>query len=517
MKTKKLLCIILACITCILFALTGCGGNTDNTPTGGDSGGDNGTYYTVTFDSRGGSAVESQSIREGNTARVPSVPTRESYSFIGWFVDITDTAKEWKFSTDRVTADITLYAKWKPDEVQEPTTSLVFERNADGYTVTGASGQEEKIIIPAEHEGLPVTEIGESAFAYSRHTSDITFVSIPDSVTAIGLNAFYSRSELVTVDIGGDSVLTTISNNAFAGNTSLKSITIPQGVTTIGDSAFNNCGSLQGFTVASGNTVYRSENGHLIERATNTLIRGVNNASVPDGVKVVAKAAFRKANGITELNVPKSVTTIGNYFIADSTIAKINYAGTEAEWNAIQKSSTMWNYGNLDVQLVFAGTTQEQPTDEPKVLIAYFSCTNNTKNVAQAIHNQVSNSYLYEITPAIPYTSADLNYNTDCRANREQNDSSSRPAISGSVDDIAQYDVIFIGYPIWWGQAPKIIYTFLESYDFSGKTVIPFCTSGSSPMGTSADNLHGSAPTANWKSGARISGNNVSSLISQMQ
>ncbi len=516
MKTKKLLCVILASLACVLFALTGCGGNGGNTPAGGDDGVDKGTYYTVTFDSRGGSAVESQSIREGNTARSPSAPTREDYSFIGWFVDTTDTAKEWKFSTDRVTADITLYAKWQPAEVRVPTTSLTFERNDDGYTVTGASGQEEKIIIPAEYEGLPVTEIGESAFAYSRHTSDITFVSIPDSVTTIGLNAFYSRSELVTVDIGGDSGLTAIGRNAFAGNASLKSFAIPQGVTTIGDGAFNNCGALQSFTVASSNTVYRAENGHLIERATQTLIRGVNDATVPDGVKVLGQAAFRRTSGITELNIPKSVTAIGNYFVADSTIAKINYAGTEAEWNAIEKSSSMWNYGNRDVGLVYAGTTIEQPTSDPKVIVAYFSCTNTTKGVAQAIHNNVSNSYLYEITPAVPYTSADLNYNTDCRANREQNDATARPAISGSVENPDEYDIIFIGYPIWWGQAPKIIYTFFESYDFSGKTVIPFCTSGSSPMGSSATNLHSLAPNANWKSGARISGGNVDSLIDQM-
>ncbi len=162
-------------------------------------------------------------------------------------------------------------------------------------------------------------------------------------------------------------------------------------------------------------------------------------------------------------------------------------------------------------------TTPEQPT-ESKVLVAYFSATGTTEGVAEAIHNQVSGSYLYRITPAVPYTSADLNYNSDCRANREQNDPAARPAISGSVENIEQYDVIFIGYPIWWGQAPKIIYTFFESYnyDFEGVTIIPFCTSGGSGMGSSATNLHSLAPQAIWKSGARISGNNVTSLIEQM-
>lgn len=173
-----------------------------------------------------------------------------------------------------------------------------------------------------------------------------------------------------------------------------------------------------------------------------------------------------------------------------------------------------------------AGDNGKEKTDTPdssvpadsKVLVAYFSCTNTTKEVAETIHNRISGSDIYQINPAIPYTSADLNYNSDCRANREQNDPDARPEISGSVENIEQYDVIFIGYPIWWGQAPKIIYTFFESYDydFDGVTIIPFCTSGSSGIGSSATNLHDLAPKADWKSGARISGQNVDSLIGQM-
>ncbi len=154
-----------------------------------------------------------------------------------------------------------------------------------------------------------------------------------------------------------------------------------------------------------------------------------------------------------------------------------------------------------------------------KVLIAYFSCTNTTKGVAETLHDLIESSDVYEITPALPYTPDDLNYgNNSCRANREQNDPDARPEIAGSVENIARYDVIFIGYPIWWGQAPKIIYTFFENYDydFDGVTIIPFCTSASSGMGSSATNLHGSAPSADWKTGARVSGNDVSALIAQM-
>lgn len=153
-----------------------------------------------------------------------------------------------------------------------------------------------------------------------------------------------------------------------------------------------------------------------------------------------------------------------------------------------------------------------------KVLVAYFSCTNTTRGVAENIRNQIDGADIYRIIPAVEYTAADLNYNTDCRANREQNDPTARPEITGSVLNIEQYNVVFIGYPIWWGQAPKIIYTFLESYDydFDGVTIIPFCTSGSSGIGSSATNLHSLAPSASWKAGKRVNANNPTSDINTL-
>ena len=149
------------------------------------------------------------------------------------------------------------------------------------------------------------------------------------------------------------------------------------------------------------------------------------------------------------------------------------------------------------------GEVNNPPETSSNVLVAYFSCTNTTEGIAKHIQTETKGT-LYEIVPQVPYTLADLNYNTDCRANREQNDPASRPAISGSVENIGQYDVVFIGYPIWWGQAPKIIYTFLESYDFSGKTVVPFCTSSSSGIGSSDTNLHPLASSAEWVAGKRF-------------
>jgi len=159
-------------------------------------------------------------------------------------------------------------------------------------------------------------------------------------------------------------------------------------------------------------------------------------------------------------------------------------------------------------------TDAKQGENMKNILIAYFSCTGNTRSLAEQIAH-VSKADLYEIKPKIPYSSADLNWrDNSSRANKENNDSSSRPMISGNVENMEKYNIIFLGYPIWWGQAPKIIYTFLESYDFSGKTIVPFCTSGSSPIGTSASNLKKlCSNNTTWLSGSRFAGNTSRSAV----
>jgi len=160
-------------------------------------------------------------------------------------------------------------------------------------------------------------------------------------------------------------------------------------------------------------------------------------------------------------------------------------------------------------------TTPDVPTpppsgDTPRVLVAYFSCTDTTKGIALSVQNTLGESAaLHAITPAVPYTAADLQYYTNGRADQEQADPNARPGISNSVANFANYDVIFLGYPIWHGQAPKIIYTFLESYDFTGKTVIPFCTSHSSSIGSSDANLHPLAPDADWQQGRRFGAEDI--------
>jgi flavodoxin len=148
-------------------------------------------------------------------------------------------------------------------------------------------------------------------------------------------------------------------------------------------------------------------------------------------------------------------------------------------------------------------TVPDTPKNEEgeKMLVTYFSCTGTTEGIAKNIANTAGGK-LNQILPEIPYTTADLNYNdNNSRANKERNDSTARPAIKDGAISVSNYDAIFLGYPIWWGQAPKIISTFLESQDFSDKTIVPFCTSYSSGIGSSDTNLHELVAFANWLPG----------------
>lgn len=119
-----------------------------------------------------------------------------------------------------------------------------------------------------------------------------------------------------------------------------------------------------------------------------------------------------------------------------------------------------------------------------KILVAYFSASGETKKLAKTIAG-VTGGDLFEIAPQVPYTAADLDWmDAGSRSTVEMKDKKSRPAIAGQVQDMGQYETVFVGFPIWWYQAPRIIETFLESYDFTGKKVVPFATSGGSGMGS---------------------------------
>ena len=138
-------------------------------------------------------------------------------------------------------------------------------------------------------------------------------------------------------------------------------------------------------------------------------------------------------------------------------------------------------------------------------IVVYFSRTNNTEKIANYIIDY-TDSDSYEIEAAVPYSDADIAYNnSSCRANQEQNDKTARPEIANPIESLDSYDVIYLGYPIWWGEEPRIIDTFLESYDFSDKTVIPFCTSASSGITTSEKNISNLVDIGNQLEGKRFS------------
>ena len=142
-------------------------------------------------------------------------------------------------------------------------------------------------------------------------------------------------------------------------------------------------------------------------------------------------------------------------------------------------------------------------------LVAYFSASGVTAKLAETLSEAIG-ADLYAIEPEVPYTKADLNWmNQNSRSSVEMKDPASRPAIAGKRDNMDEYDTIFVGFPIWWYAAPTIINTFLESYDFAGKTIIPFATSGGSGMGKTNEKLLPSCPGAKlmdgrvWEKNAR--------------
>lgn len=141
-----------------------------------------------------------------------------------------------------------------------------------------------------------------------------------------------------------------------------------------------------------------------------------------------------------------------------------------------------------------------------KTLVVYFSATGNTERVAKIIAT-AAQADLYKIQPAKGYTSADLDWhNKSSRSSVEMNDAKARPELSGSVSNWTDYTTVYLGYPIWWDQAPRIINSFIESYDFSGKVVIPFATSGSSSISHSAQELKKAYPSINWQKGKLLNG-----------
>lgn len=170
-----------------------------------------------------------------------------------------------------------------------------------------------------------------------------------------------------------------------------------------------------------------------------------------------------------------------------------------------EKSNSGNNAASSEKKEAVAAPESEQKSKN-KTLVVYFSCTGNTKtlaeNAAKALHADI-----IDIQPEQPYTSEDLNYNDkSTRASVEQNDAKMRPKIKNKIENIEMYDTIVIAYPIWWGQAPRIMDTFMESYDFSGKTMAAICTSGGSDIGRSDEALAElGSKNVKWKEGREFS------------
>lgn len=196
----------------------------------------------------------------------------------------------------------------------------------------------------------------------------------------------------------------------------------------------------------------------------------------------------------------EDVRNLQDYLLADTTEGELsdkNYdLNDDGRWDA------------FDLCLMRREVIGEPDDDtNGNTLVVYFSRTGNTEKIAEYLI-ELTGAESYVIQAAVPYTDEDIEYNnSSCRANQEQNDKTVRPEIAGQLISLESYDTVFIGYPIWWGQEPRIIDTFLESYDLSKKTVIPFCTSASSGISTSEKNIAELVPIGEQLPGKRFSAN----------
>ncbi len=233
-----------------------------------------------------------------------------------------------------------------------------------------------------------------------------------------------------------------------------------------------------------------------------------------DGIKLVIDSQSAYVNGSPQtLDVAPTV-------IHDRTMLPIRFVAEhfhfDVTWNEVEQMVTITKTGQTPEQLSppDAAPAEQPETNESKSLVVYFSATGTTKVLAEKIAG-AAGAAIYEIVPKIPYTSEDLNYNSDCRANREQQDDTARPEFEPIAVNMEDYDTIYLGYPIWWGTMPKIINTFLETYDLSGKTIMPFCTSGGSGISSSVAAIGSICPNAEVKDGMRGTASTTSAQIEE--
>lgn len=224
-------------------------------------------------------------------------------------------------------------------------------------------------------------------------------------------------------------------------------------------------------------------------------------------------------NSVAVNNNTKTAAKVNEITVAE-TVVEATKKQEEATTKAVEQTKeqvieTAADNVNEKVNSDEVNEEGEMPTNE--VLVAYFSATGTTKRVAEKIA-ELTGADIYEIVPKNPYSDADLNWHdNNSRSTKEMDDPNVRPEIGSSDISLDQYNTIYLGYPIWWGDAPRIMATFVEKYNFDGKKVIPFCTSGGSGIGRSGSNLGTLAGGGNFVTGERLNSsadtNNIQNFI----
>ena len=197
-------------------------------------------------------------------------------------------------------------------------------------------------------------------------------------------------------------------------------------------------------------------------------------------------------------------TAVNSGMDASETSSAQTNISTVSSAEESQSESSTDTYSEEKQNISDKSKIQDSVSTRSDMLVIYFSRTGNTEKIAEYLI-ALTEADSYVIEAALPYSDDDIHYQDDnCRANKEQSDKTVRPEIANPIESIDSYDTIFLGYPIWWGQEPRIIDTFLESYDFSDKTVVPFCTSGSSGIAKSEKNIADLVPIGNQLEGRRF-------------
>ncbi|XMB72289.1 InlB B-repeat-containing protein [Mycoplasmatota bacterium WC30] len=331
--------------------------------------------YTITFDSNGGSVVDSITQDYGTTVTTPLVPTKVGYYLDGWYSDEAFTT-QYSFTT-MPAEDTTVYAKWKAERPEDYTFVLIDET----YTVTGYIGTDTDIVIPSTYMGRPVTSIG--AYAFDSNNS-LTSVVIPEGVTSIGTNAFYECTNIVSVTMP-DSLIT-IGDNAFQYCYSLTNIIIPYGVTTIGREAFYRCSSLTSIVIPDSVTsigtnafsyclgltsIVISNSLTSIEYRVFSECPSVISIVIPDSVTHIETRAFEGCTNLISIIIPASVTYIRDLafvYCDNLTIyaePESQPAGWDEDWNPNYRP-VVWGYDGVSRTYSFVtngGSLVEDITD----------------------------------------------------------------------------------------------------------------------------------------------------------